>query len=122
MVAEKSTYDALCESGSKLYGGRERCIPLHFASKIFEAGSAYVCAWENRFGVDDGKFQMHVHMMCGINHRNNKVLTVDSEWNVRAWAKICYNIMMDLSLLGKKGDKLRTLLSDTGGGGSNILR
>ena len=71
--------------------------------------------------MEDGTFQMHLHMMSGINHRNVRVLAVDATWNTRDCIKVCYNFMLDLSLLSTKGGDLRTLLSDTGGGGSNIF-
>ena len=71
--------------------------------------------------MEDGTFQMHLHMMSGINHRNVRVLAVDAQWNIRAWIKVCYLLMMDLSQLSPKGGDLRTLLSDTRVGGSNIF-
>ena len=48
-----------------------------------------VCAWESKFGMEDGTLQMHLHMMSGINLRSTKFVVVGADWNVRAWAKLC---------------------------------
>ena len=40
---------SLCESRSKLMGGKVGCDPLHFSPEIFKPGSPYVVLWENKF-------------------------------------------------------------------------
>ena len=36
---------SLCESGSKMMGGKVGCDPLHFSPEVFKPGSPYVLLW-----------------------------------------------------------------------------
>ena len=94
---------------------------IAFSADVFKPASHLVCAWESKFGMEDGTLQMHLHMMAGINLRNTKLVVVDADWDMRAWAKLCYSLMMDLSFLNPQGHKMRILLSDIGIGTMNMF-
>ena len=94
----------------------ERFEPLtekwYVSPAIYAPGSPFISTKNNPMGKTKyaKAFQVHLHLLCGINGSCRMTFFSEQCHAVMGWAIICHNLMLDICMFCEKGEELKALL------------